>query len=153
MRRLRPCWFLGLFLSLAAPAADARAQADGLALQASLSIEVDRTGAAHLTVVLHSRVTDRAGIEDAVEQVLGCRLQNVMKQGQGEWWILRARCDDAFHREGLSRRAALDPAPLQKELRRLGVDRLTVSVYLPRPGFIEAPQAGSDRDASADFEL
>jgi Zn-dependent protease with chaperone function len=144
-RVLFTLWVASSLLLADDPPAGDEPAADG-AGSAGLSIGVAQDGTARFTLTLLGRVPDRPRLEQALEEVAGCRLQDVKDQGTAGWWIAQGRWELPFRRYGLSRQAELNPAPLLKELRRLGVGRVSVTVHVPLPGFIE--EARTDADLS-----
>src|SRR5437879_2973945 len=91
---------------------------------AHLHIEADENETARLSLALHPEPADPWLLEQALDEALACRLQEVDQENDNGSWQLNARCDDTFRRRWLSRQAELNLAPLLTELRRLGQPEL-----------------------------
>jgi hypothetical protein len=116
---------------------------------AALSVGVEQNGTARFTLSLLGGGPDRSRVEQALGELAGCRLQDVQVQGGAGWWIAQGRGELPFRRHLLSRQAELNPAPLLKEMRRVGVRRVSVTVHVPLPGFIEDARTDADLSRSA----
>jgi Zn-dependent protease with chaperone function len=140
-------WVASSLLLAEGPPAEDQAAAESR--RAALSIGVEQDGTARFTLGVQAGVTDRPGVEQALEELAGSPVRDFKDQSGAGWWMVQGRWDLPFRRGLLSRQAELNPAPLLKELGRLGVQRVAVTVHVLRPGFIEDARTDADLSYSA----
>src|SRR4051794_17622887 len=140
---LLPFWVVSALVFSQAPPADDEEPLPQEVRRAGISIGVDKDGTARFSLGLRAAHTDRTRIDQALAQMPGCRVQQV--EHAAGWWMINGQWELPFQRKGFARQAELDLAQLLKALRPLGVELVTVTVRLPRSGFIEDARTDADR--------
>jgi Zn-dependent protease with chaperone function len=94
-------------------------------------------------------------LERAIGQAIGGTLRQVRWEAEDGAWTLTGWCDDAFRPRGWFVKSQIDPGPLVRLLRPLGMQWLTLTITHPRAGFIRCPRAqrapAPDRSSLAYF--
>jgi Zn-dependent protease with chaperone function len=124
--------------------------------RADLYLNLDARGAAAVTLVLDFEPAASAPFEQGLREVLGGRLQGVEHETDENRWLMTAQCDRACLRRDMCLTGMVDPAPLVKRLRPLGVRWLTVNLTHPAVGFTHcfgaAPVAAERRSEAQYFQ-
>lgn len=107
--------------------------------ETTLEINLDRNGNAFVSLSgdrpLPPAVVPEKVATESLSEALGCNLEAVEVQQEGESWNVRGKCDRAFPRTGWIVSGQIERSPLINLMRSLQIDAMDLAIVHTRAGF------------------